>query len=92
MTSPTSKKGKTEALATNDAVASSGASANGASANSAGSERPATEASQSRVLVVDDVAANVRLLSGILKVEGFDICTAASGRRLWSELPTGART
>jgi signal transduction histidine kinase len=32
-----------------------------------------------RVLVVDDVAANVRLLSGILKIEGFEVLSAASG-------------
>ena len=32
-----------------------------------------------RVLVVDDVPANVRLLAGILKIEGFDIVTAQSG-------------
>ncbi|MDF2440870.1 MAG: two-component system, sensor histidine kinase and response regulator [Abditibacteriota bacterium] len=32
-----------------------------------------------RILVVDDVMANVRLLSGILRVEGFDVIMANSG-------------
>lgn len=32
-----------------------------------------------RVLLVDDVAANVRLLAGILKIEGFDIASATNG-------------
>lgn len=32
-----------------------------------------------RVLVVDDVPANVRLLAGILKLEGFEVSTAQSG-------------
>ncbi len=31
-----------------------------------------------RVLVVDDTPANVRLLSGILKVAGYDVVTASS--------------
>lgn len=31
------------------------------------------------VLVVDDVPANVRLLAGILKVEGFEVASATSG-------------
>jgi len=35
--------------------------------------------SNGRVLLVDDVAANVRLLAGILKIEGFDIASATSG-------------
>ena len=32
-----------------------------------------------RILVVDDVPANVRLLAGILKIEGFEVLTAQSG-------------
>jgi len=32
-----------------------------------------------RVLLVDDVPANVRLLAGILKIEGFDIASATNG-------------
>ncbi len=32
-----------------------------------------------RVLVVDDLAPNVRLLSGILKIEGFEVFSAQSG-------------
>ena len=32
-----------------------------------------------RVLIVDDVPANVRLLAGILKVAGYDVCTASNG-------------
>lgn len=32
-----------------------------------------------RVLVVDDIAANVRLLSGILKVAGYEVVTASGG-------------
>ncbi len=37
------------------------------------------QSTSGRVLVVDDVPANVRLLAGILKIEGFDIVTAQSG-------------
>jgi two-component system sensor histidine kinase/response regulator len=35
--------------------------------------------SMGRILIVDDVPANVRLLSGILKVQGFDVVGANSG-------------
>jgi len=37
------------------------------------------ELSPGRVLVVDDTAANVRLLTGILKLEGFEVFGAHSG-------------
>ena len=37
-------------------------------------------AAAGRVLVVDDLPANVRLLAGILKVAGYEIATAGSGR------------
>jgi two-component system sensor histidine kinase/response regulator len=37
------------------------------------------EPTQGRILIVDDVAANVRLLAGILKIEGYETVTATSG-------------
>lgn len=40
-----------------------------------------------RVLVVDDVPANVRLLTGILKVEGFQVFTAESGPEALQAIP-----
>jgi len=43
-----------------------------------------------RVLVVDDVAANVRLLAGILKVEGFHVEGAASGAEALEKLGHGS--
>lgn len=39
-----------------------------------------TPASNGRILVVDDMAVNVRLLAGILKLAGYDVVTASSGR------------
>ncbi len=39
-----------------------------------------------RVLIVDDVAANVRLLAGILKVEGFEVEGASSGAQALQKL------
>jgi CheY-like chemotaxis protein len=36
-----------------------------------------------RVLVVDDVAANVKLLEARLSAEYFDVVTAMSGARRW---------
>lgn len=54
-----------------------------ASADSSSIEETAIEpdimTAPGRVLIVDDVPANVRLLSGILRVEGFDVVTAGSG-------------
>ncbi len=44
-----------------------------------------------RVLIVDDLAANVRLLAGILRIEGFEVVTAQSGaealEKLAGEIP-----
>lgn len=37
-------------------------------------------ASCGRILVVDDVPANVRMLAGLLKARGFEVSTAASGQ------------
>ena len=37
-------------------------------------------ASEGRILVVDDMPVNVRLLAGILKLAGYDVVTASSGR------------
>lgn len=38
-----------------------------------------TDETAGRILVVDDTAANVRLLAGILKIAGYDVVTAQSG-------------
>lgn len=43
-----------------------------------------------RVLIVDDLAANVRLLSGILKIAGFEVATASSGAQALEMLPETA--
>jgi adenylate cyclase len=47
--------------------------------------------SPARILVVDDVPANVRMLAGILKPRGYEVLTAGSGRegleRAMKELP-----
>ena len=43
----------------------------------AGSEKP--DETPGRVLIVDDMAANVRLLTAILKIEGYEIETANNG-------------
>lgn len=40
-----------------------------------------------RILIVDDVAANVRLLEGILKVEGFEVAGAYSGAQALEKIP-----
>jgi CheY-like chemotaxis protein len=40
-----------------------------------------------RVLVVDDTPANVRLLSGILKVAGYEVVMASSGPEALDALP-----
>ena len=37
-------------------------------------------AKSSRILVVDDVPSNVRMLAGLLKTRGFEVLTAASGQ------------
>jgi len=42
-------------------------------------ESPEEQPRPGRVLLVDDVPANVRLLAGILKIEGFDIASATNG-------------
>jgi two-component system sensor histidine kinase/response regulator len=44
--------------------------------------------SEGRVLVVDDMAVNVRLLTGILKLAGYDVLTAGSGREALDHLQT----
>ena len=96
MTSPASRKKNAEVTAIDNGDASSGATTGGATTDgiapdgtSASSVRSAPAALPGRVLIVDDVAANVRLLSGILKVEGFDICTAASGPEALEQVATG---
>ncbi len=43
-----------------------------------------------RVLVVDDTAANIRLLAAILKIEGFEVFTAQSGAEALGILPEAA--
>jgi class 3 adenylate cyclase/CheY-like chemotaxis protein len=40
----------------------------------------ATQTPTPRILVVDDVPANVRMLSGMLRPRGFEVLTAAGGR------------
>ena len=42
-------------------------------------ETETENASPGRILVVDDTAANIRLLSAILKIEGFEVLSASSG-------------
>ena len=37
------------------------------------------DASTGKILVVDDVGLNVKLLADLLAVKGYDVCTAASG-------------
>ena len=36
---------------------------------------------QARILVVDDTPANVKLLSDLLSVKGYQVCTAANGEQ-----------
>jgi signal transduction histidine kinase len=38
-------------------------------------------ATPGRILIVDDIPANLRLLTGMLKLEGFEVATADSGRQ-----------
>ena len=44
-------------------------------------------ANEGRILIVDDTAANVRLLAAILNVEGFEVETAESGIEALAKLP-----
>jgi two-component system sensor histidine kinase/response regulator len=55
------------------------AGASPAEASPAGSEEHRGEEHPGRILVVDDTAANVRLLAGILKIEGFEVVGVHSG-------------
>ena len=59
----------------------------GAERVSAGIAQPESEG---RVLVVDDLPANVRLLSGILKVAGYDVITAGGGAEALAKLEAAA--
>ena len=42
--------------------------------------------SEGRILVVDDLAVNVRLLAGILKLAGYEVVTASGGREALDRL------
>jgi CheY-like chemotaxis protein len=44
------------------------------------------------VLVVDDVALNVKLLADLLAVNGYRTCTAASGPEALERLPASGPT
>lgn len=49
---------------------------------------PETPESFGMVLIVDDIAANVRLLKGILRIGGYDTMTAQSGAEALQKLET----
>ncbi|HVF10639.1 MAG TPA: response regulator [Abditibacteriaceae bacterium] len=53
-------------------------------------ESTATAPSAGRILVVDDLPANVRLLAGILKVAGYEVVTATSGPEALGQVESAA--
>lgn len=71
------KAASDEALAAATAVPETVVAEN-ATAQNAVAEGAANDSS-GRILIVDDMPANTRLLAGILKIEGFDVMTAHSG-------------